>query len=180
MGDTLKNYPRISEVLEPFEDFSMVPETTMAQAQYRGTQVHSATAAYALKLFYSLPSEYAGYFLSFQTWFDKFVKRVIYVEKKLEDPVYGFMGSLDFYGELNSLGMGLIDWKTPLTIYKSWKLRMAAYRRLLDVDKKKVDVVAALQLDPNGGIPKMVRYENSAQDFNVFLGLLNAHHYFRG
>jgi len=174
----MTDYPRISTILEPYEDFSMVSEATIVQAQYRGTQVHQYAAAYALKLWVPIDNTYTGYFLSFQRWFDKFVKKVIYVEKKLEDPIYGFKGSLDFYGELNSLGMGLIDWKTPLTIYKSWKLRMAAYKRLLDVDKKKVDVVAALQLDPNGGIPKMVRYENSAQDLNIFLGILNGYKYF--
>ena len=157
----------------------MVPETTMAMAQYRGTEVHKACAAYALKLFYSLSPEYTGYFQSFQRFFDKYVEEVILVEKKLEDSVYGFKGTLDFYGRLNTLGMALLDWKTPLAIYKSWRLRMAAYNQLLHVDKKQTDVVAALQLDPNGGIPKMTRYEGtSAQDFNIFLGLLNAHHYF--
>lgn len=171
---------RISHILEPYEDFSKIPEHIMAQAQYRGTEVHSVCAAYARKLFYALPPEYAGYFLSFQRWFDKFVEEVIYVEKRLEDPVYGFMGHLDFYGRLHCLGMALIDWKTPLTIYKSWRLRMAAYNRLLEVDKKQVDVVAALQLDPNGSIPKMTRYEGtSAQDFNVFLGLLNGYKFLK-
>ena len=176
----MNDLPRISHIVEPYENFSMVPEATMAQAQYRGTKVHAANAAYALGLFAPILKQYAGYFLSFQTWFNRFVEEVIYVEKTLKDPVYGFQGTLDFYGKAKYYGLLLCDWKTPLTVYKSWKLRMSAYRRLLEVDKKKADVVAALQLDPNGGIPKMTRYENSAQDFNIFLGLLNAHHYFNG
>lgn len=176
----MKELPRISNILEPYEDFSMIPEATMAQAQYRGTEVHKACAAYALKIFYSLPQEYTGFLQSLKRWFDKFVKRVIYVEKRLIDPVYGFTGAIDIYAELYQLGLGLVDYKTPLTQYKSWRLRMSAYKRLLEVDKKKVDVVAALQLDPDGGIPKMTRYEGtSAQDFNIFLGLLNGYKFLK-
>lgn len=173
-------YPRVTEILSPYIDFSMVPEATLAQAAYRGTQVHSLCAAYAQKLFTPIPQEYAGYLLSFQKWFDQFVKEVLYVEKELIDPAYGFMGHIDFYGRLKRLCMALIDIKTPITLYKQWKVQLSAYKRLLDVDKKKVDVIASLQLDPKGGIPKMVRYENSAQDLNIFLGILNAHNYFKG
>lgn len=170
--------PRISEVIAPYIDFSKVPEYTLERAKSRGTEVHQTCAAYSLGLFHSIPSEYRGYFTSFQIWFDKYVEEVIYVEKKLEDATYGFRGTLDFYGRLKRLGMTLIDIKTPIILYKQWKVQLSAYKRLLDIDRKKVDVVAALQLDPNGGIPKMVRYEDSAQDFNIFLGILNAHHFF--
>ena len=176
----MKGYPRVTEVLEPYTDFSKVPEHTLEKAKYRGTQVHSLCAGYAQKLWVSPSPEYAGYFLSFQKWFDKYVEEVIYVEKELIDKSYGFQGHLDFYGRLKGLCMVLIDIKTPLALYKQWKVQLSAYKRLLDVDKKQVDVVATLQLDPNGGIPKMVRYENSAQDLNIFLGILNAHHYFYG
>jgi len=121
-----------------------------------------------------------GYLLSFQKWFDKFVQEVIYVEKHLVDEAYGFQGHLDLYASLNRLGMTLIDIKTPTTLYKQWKVQLSAYYRLLQVDKKRADVVASLQLDPNGDIPKMIRYEHSyAEDFNIFLGLRNAWYYFK-
>ena len=176
----MTDLPRVTEILEPHTDFSKVPESTLEQAAYRGTKVHQSCAAYAQKLWAPIPQEYAGYFFSFQTWFDEYVEEVVYVEKELIDPIYGFVGHIDFYGRLKSLGRALLDWKTPITLYKQWKIQLSAYGRLLEVDKKKVDVVASLQLDPNGKTPKMVRYEGeSAQDFNIFLGLLNAHYYFQ-
>ena len=173
------NLPRVTEVLEPYTDFSKIPEHILEQAKHRGTKVHSACAAYALGLFCPIPTEYAGYFLSFQQWFDTFVEEVVYVEEGLVDETYGFQGHIDFYGRLKRLGMALIDLKTPIALYKQWKVQLAAYRRLLDIDRKKVEVVASLQLDPYGGIPKMTRYEESAQDFNIFLGLLNGYHFFK-
>jgi len=175
------NYPRVTEILSPYVDFSMVPKHVLTRATERGSKVHSICAGICQGFWVpEIPEECKGYIASFQRWFDEYVEEVIFVEKELIDPTYGFMGHLDFFGKLNRLGYALLDWKTPITLYKAWRLQMAGYNRLLEVEKKQVDVVASLQLDPNGGIPKMVRYEHSAQDFNIFLGLLNGHNYFRG
>lgn len=176
---TMKKYPSVTRILQPYTDFSMVPEYILTRATLRGQEVHRIIAAICQGLWIPpIPPDLAGYILSFRTWFDAYVEKVIFSEKELVDPVYGFLGHLDFYGRLKSLDMTLIDWKTPLTLYKQWKVQLSAYRRLLDVKKQVVDVIASLQLDPKGGIPKMVRYENSGEDFNIFLGLLNAHNYF--
>ena len=173
-------YPSVTEILSPYTDFSMVPEHILTRATERGTKVHSICAGICQGLWIpEIPEECKGYIVSFQRWFDEYVEEVIFVEKELIDPTYGFMGHLDFFGRLKRLGMALLDWKTPLTLYKAWRLQMVGYNRLLEVEREQVDVVASLQLDPNGGIPKMVRYENSAQDFNIFLGLLNGHNYFK-
>jgi len=176
--------PSVTQILQPYTDFSMVPEHILTQATLRGRDIHAICAAICRGLWFpSLIPEYAGYILSFRTWFDKYVEEVIFVEKELVDPVYGFLGHPDFYGRVKSLGMALIDWKTPITLYKQWKVQLSAYRRLLKVNIDRmpcrIDVVASLQLDPKGGAPKMVRYEDSAEDFNIFLGLLNAHQYFK-
>ena len=174
------NLPSVTQILAPFVNFDNVPEQILTRATERGQNVHTICAAICRGLWLPpIPSECAGYIASFRIWFDKYVEEVIFVEKELVDPVYGFLGHPDFYGRLRSLGMALIDWKTPVTLYKQWKVQLSAYRRLLYVETKQVDVVASLQLDPQGGIPKMGRYEDSAEDFNIFLGLLNAHNYFK-
>ena len=173
-------YPSVTKILSPYTDFSMVPEHVLSRATERGQKVHSICAGICQGLWIpEIPEECAGYIRSFQRWFDEFVEEVIFVEKELMDPTYGFIGHLDFYGKLKGLGLALLDWKTPLALYKSWRLQMAGYHRLLEVKQKRVDVVASLQLDAYGKIPRMARYENSAQDFNVFLGLLNGHNYFK-
>ena len=174
------NYPSVTTILSPYVDFSMVPEHVLSRATERGSKVHAICAAILQGLWVpEIDPECAGYIASFQAWKEQFVEEVIFVEKELTDPTYGFMGHLDFFGRLKRLGYALLDWKTPITLYKAWRLQMAGYNRLLEVEREQVDVVASLQLDPNGGIPKMVRYENSAQDFNIFLGLLNGHNYFK-
>lgn len=176
----MPNYPRVTEILDPYVDFSMVPEHILTRATEKGRKVHSICAAICQGLWIPpIPSECAGYVASFRIWFDEYVEKVIFVEKELVDPVYGYLGHPDFYGRLKSLGMALIDWKTPITIQKAWKVQLSAYRRLLYVETMKVDVVASLQLDPQGGIPKMVRYEDSALDFNIFLSALMCHNYFK-
>ena len=160
----------------------MVPEHVQLHATERGSKVHSICAAILQGLWIPrIEPELEGYIASFQKWKDQFVEEVIFVEHELVDPTYGFIGHIDFYGKLRKLGYALLDWKTPIALYKAWRLQMSGYDRLLEVAKKVRDVIASLQLKPDGGIPKMVRYENtSAQDFNIFLGLLNGHNYFNG
>ena len=160
----------------------MVPEHVLCRATERGRKVHTIIAAMLQNLWHPKPDpECAGYIASFQTWREQFVEEVIYVEHELVDPIYGFVGHIDFFGKLRKVGYGIIDWKTPVTLQKAWRVQMSAYRHLLDTTGRSMAIIGSLQLNPNGGIPKMVRYENtSAQDFNIFLGLLNAHNYFKG
>ena len=175
-------YPRVSEVLAPYTDFSMVPEHVLTKKTEIGKAVHQTCAAICQGIWIpAIPLECQGYITSFRKWFDAYVEEVIFVEKELNDPVYHFLGHLDFYGKLKRLGLALLDWKIPITLYKQWKVQLSAYKRLLDVIEKPVDVIASLQLNPEGKIPKMTRYEETgAEDFNIFLGLLNGHNYFRG
>ncbi len=171
--------PSVTQILQPYTDFSMVPEHVLTWATERGRKVHAICAAICRGLWIPpIPLECEGYTTSFRSWFERYVEEVIFVEKELVDPVYGFMGHPDFYGKVKSLGMALIDWKTPTALYKQWKVQLSAYERLLGVNNRKADTIASLQLDPKGGAPKMVRYEDSAEDFNIFLGLLNAHNFF--
>ena len=161
----------------------MVPEHVLSRATERGRKVHAIIAAMLQDLWIpKIDPECAGYIASFQTWKEQFVEEVIFVEHELISSHYGFMGHIDFYGKLRKLGYALLDWKTPITTYKAWRLQMAAYHYLLgEATGKTSPVIASLQLDPNGGIPKMTRYEtNGLYDFNIFLGLLNAHNYFKG
>ena len=175
------NYARVTEILNPYTDFSMVPEHILSRATERGRKVHAICAGILQGLWIPpIDPEYAGYIASFQAWREQFVEEVIFVEHELVDPTYGLIGHIDFYGKLKKLGYALLDWKTPVALYKAWRLQMSGYNRLLEVAKRKVDVIASLQLNPDGNIPKMTRYENSAQDFNIFLGLLNGWNYFHG
>lgn len=175
-----EQWPTVTQILQPYTDFSMVPEHVLTRKTEIGRMVHQYCAAIARDIYIpQIRPECAGYVESFRRWFDAYVEEVILVEKELVDPIYGFIGHPDFFGRLKRLDMTLIDYKTPIMLYKQWKVQLASYKHLLDVIKKHVDVIASLQLNPEGKIPKMVRYENSAEDLNIFLGLLNAHNFFK-
>jgi len=163
----------------------MVPEHILSRATERGRKVHAICAGILQGLWIpTIEPEYAGYIASFQTWREQFVEEVIFVEHELVDPAYGLIGHIDFYGKLRKLGYALLDWKTPVALYKAWQLQMAGYQRLCSLDKiickNGIDVTASLQLRSDGSTPKMIRYETNFQDFNIFLGLLNAHNFFKG
>ena len=65
--------PRVTEILNPFSDFSAVPPDVLLAAGERGTAVHEACAAYALGLFKPIDGDLAGYFQSFKSWFNSYI-----------------------------------------------------------------------------------------------------------
>lgn len=176
------NLPSVTQIISPYVDFSMVPSYILDPAKERGNKTHAICAGICQGLWIpSIPRECDGYITSFHLWFDRYVEEVIFSERKLVDPVYGFTGQPDFYGRVRDGNHILVDWKTPFILYKAWKIQVGGgYKRLIEVAKKPLDRVGSLQLDPNGGIPKMTWYKNDPADFNIFLGLLNAHNYFHG
>uniref|UniRef100_A0A6H2A1M9 PD-(D/E)XK nuclease superfamily protein n=1 Tax=viral metagenome TaxID=1070528 RepID=A0A6H2A1M9_9ZZZZ len=181
MPEIIHDMPSVTRIISPYVDYSQVPSNRLEQATQRGKDVHSIIAAIALNLWVpKIPEECKGYVESFKGWFDKYVEQVVYVEHELVDTVYRFYGHIDFYGKIKKIGCGVIDWKTPILQEKAWRLQMAGYERLVTYRGKHIDVVASLQLDPNGRLPKMTRYEgHSARDFNIFLGMLNAYYFFK-
>ena len=173
-------YSRVTHILSPYVDFSMVPEHVLSRATERGSKVHSICAAILQGLWIpKIEPELEGYIASFQAWKDQFVEEVLSVEEEFVDKTYGFKGHPDMivkaYGEII-----LVDLKTPLALQKSWQLQLSAYLHLARKNGYKVTRAGSLRLVQNGEIPKMQWYLDSAQDFNVFLGLLNGHNYFEG
>ena len=165
-------YPSVTQILPP-PDFSKIPEHVLTFATERGTKVHQIVAAIAQRLWVpSIPEECQGYVESFRRWFDTYVEEVIYTEQELIDPVYGFMGHVDLVVRMLK-EIVLIDIKTPVMLQKSWQLQLAGYLHLARKNGCKVKKAGSLQLSPQGKVPKMKWYQDSAQDLNVFLGLLN-------
>lgn len=171
---------RVTEVIAPWTDFSKVPPDVLQNAATRGTAVHEICARIAAGEFVmGIPDDLFGYVDSFRQWFDSQVARVILAEERLFDHQWGFSGQIDLVVEAKSDGLvWLVDIKTPVTAYPQWKMQIAAYRNLLMKEKGILPKrTGSLQLDPDGKVPRMKWYEDSATDLNAFLSALNVYRY---
>lgn len=176
--------PSVTEVLSILDTYSGVNPATLDAAAERGTAVHKACAAVAKGLpVVGLRDDLQGYLKSFRKWFDLLVDKVLLVETRLVDEAYLFHGHPDLIVVLRSRNADIttVDLKTPVQHYKTWALQMAAYNRLAVVNWRMVTYSAGtLQLDADGGVPKMIWYEQGRRDFNLFLNCLNLYRYMKG
>jgi hypothetical protein len=178
--------PSVTEVIRFTNPgaFSVVPEHLMLAAQDRGTTFHELAAAYVQKLWVpEVPSEVEGYFASFCRWSDRHVTQVLLVEEQLVHPLWRYSGTPDFVGLIRGVCSGnvLVDWKTGAQAQKSWRLQLAGYKELIEKVKGiPVDKVAWLQPHRNGREARLVPYDFSRDDFNVFLSALNVWRFYNG
>lgn len=167
---------RQSTILAKYSSFDEVPADILAEAQRRGTAVHRAIAARLLGVYApALPAEWQGYMESFKH-FEPMIGRIHGVEKRFVDEGLGVSGTVDLLASIDGKpGISVVDWKSPATIYRTWSASMAVYKHL-----SKADNCGTLQLKADGGVPKMVWWENDIQALPAFFGALQAHKYFIG
>lgn len=169
----------VTQVLSPFADFSKVNPAVLAWAAKRGTAVHSACAAHAQRLpCFGLSEDAEPYFDSFCRWFDRYVRRVLFVECEFSDPTYGIVGHLDLVAELIDGRLVVVDYKTPAAESRLWRAQIAAYCYLVSPVVPGV-VGMALMLSGAGKPAKAITYEHHASDFAAFLAALTAYRYFK-
>jgi hypothetical protein len=174
--------PSVTEIIEPWVDFSKVPPATLKAAGERGTAVHEACALYAQGIpVLSIPPEISGYVESYKRWFDQLIDEVILVEERLFDYAIGYNGQLDLVARTKGCEVWLVDLKSPVTLSKSWRVQLSAYKNLYERMGEKIDRSGTLRLRSDGKIPKMDWYEGgAAKDFNIFLSALNCHRFYKG
>lgn len=150
-------------------------------AAERGTAVHEACAMHAQGMWsFVTPPAIVGYVDSFRRWFDKIVGEVLLVEERLFDEANGYCGQIDLLVSTKGGELWLVDLKSPVTLSKSWRVQIASYKNLVEINGHKLDRAGSLRLRKDGGIPAMDWYEGSAaQDFNIFLSALNCFRFFK-
>ena len=125
-----------------------------------------------------LTPDTAGYVDSYRRWFDLTVSEVLMVETRLVDMDFFYHGEPDLVIRAKNGGTILVDNKTPIQLAKSWRLQCAAYCALVSKNGIVLDGSGSLRLHPDGGIAKMDLYDNSPNDFNMFLQALNLYRFF--
>ena len=171
--------PSVTQCISPFVDFSKISPDVLLHASERGTRAHDACAAYAMMLHVVIDPDIQGYFDSYRRWFDMMNEEVLLCEDRLIEKDFLFHGQCDLVIKSNSEGVILVDLKTPVQLQKSWQLQISAYKHLVEnVAMIRMDKVGSLQLNKDGKTAHMIYYENSAQDFNLFLQCLNLYRFF--
>ena len=164
----------VTTALSPFFDASKIKPDVLEFAKLRGTETHQGCAAYARSLPVFLSEPARPYFESFRNWFDKYVKRVLFVEAEFSDPhVYGIVGHVDLVAELTDGRIVVVDYKTPVVESMTWRAQLAAYCYLINpivVDGGGM----ALMLSPEGNAARAIHYKQQASDFANFLAALQA------
>lgn len=174
------NFPSVTSVISPWADFSAIRPEVLENAARRGTDVHRICSALALGLWVpSIPDDCAGFVLSFEQWIPV-VQDVIMAEDELVDPSMGFLGHPDLIVRIKGdRGLTMVDLKTPATTNKAWRLQLAAYRRLAEVNGFEISRVLSLRLRKDGGRPIVNEYTGTYQeDLAVFLAALTCWKFF--
>lgn len=173
----MRYLPTVTEVIEPWVDFSRIPAAKLQAAQERGTAVHEVCTLYARGIWPAVAPEYAGYFDSFRRWYDKVVDELILAEERLFSEAHGYCGQMDLIVKVKGGERWLVDLKTPIALLLAWRVQLSAYKNL---DGVVVDRSGSLRLDRDGRIPAMNWYDGTGgQDFTIFLSALNCWRYFK-
>jgi hypothetical protein len=172
--------PSVTQIVSPWVDFSRVPEGILNAASERGSKAHHACSNRAMGLWsLEVPQDIRGYYDSFLRWFDPVVEEVLMVEDRLVDETLGFHGQPDILVRSKHGEILLVDLKTPAALKRAWRLQMSGYYRLVTIATPWTPHrTGTLRLHPEGRIPKMDWFDESAEDFPMFLQALNLYRYF--
>ena len=120
----------------------------------RGNAVHAAMKSHLQGLWaQQVKPDWQGYVDSGYRWVDENVDKVIIVEKRFSDRVYGYTGQPDLIAILkNRSGAGVVDWKTAVAASVTWKGQIAGYDRLCHVNNIKTDWGCSVRLRQDGRI----------------------------
>lgn len=168
--------PSVTQILSPYIDSTWFTQ----ESRDRGEAVHAACAAHLMGTFCPpLDPEHQPYFDSARRWIDMAVDLVVLTEERLVDPALRYCGKPDLIAYLKGDKQPtLIDFKTSQAAHPVWPLQITAYRKLAQV--KGIGTARGISLrlkaDGSGCLPK--EYKSMDRYWNVFIGLLNAHHFF--
>ncbi|WP_027390558.1 PD-(D/E)XK nuclease family protein [Chrysiogenes arsenatis] len=178
--NTLPNPPpRVTEILAPWTDFSMIRESVLEAACERGTAVHDICAAIAMGFPpKSIPAELAGYVRSFRQWFDTAVQTIHAVEERMIDDALQFSGQPDLIATLyGDECKTVIDYKTAVSQSRTWPLQLAAYSHLA-VRNYQTERHLVVQLNREGRPARVTEYHQQPRHMAAFMNALALHHYF--
>lgn len=156
-----KLYARVSDVIKPYVDFSMIPEDVLNRKAALGTRVHKVIEEEIKGAFPVISHEESGYFQSFEKWRHALSPIFIETERRYycdERRITGCVdGIIELKGDKEAV---LVDFKTSAQESPiSWPMQAHLYHYLISLTGKKLaDRVLFLKLDRYGYLPKVYQY----------------------
>lgn len=144
-----RRVPSVTQVLDAYSDFSMIPPAVLERKRQIGTAVHAAIEL-DLKdeLDYGfIDPVWAGYFGGWLAFKEQSGFVVEAAEQRVFHKTLRYAGTLDLIGGLPKAGAVLLDTKTCVMLPKSAGPQTAAYREAIKQPKRKR---FALQLAADG------------------------------
>jgi len=174
--------PSVTKILSPFSDFSKIRPEVLQRAADRGSRVHAACAIYAKGLWADC-ALYPGdgpFFDSFMKWSDMAAPEFVSVEEEYADPHLGYMGHPDAVVYIpGDQGLAIVDYKTPMSISRTWYPQIAAYAHLARKYGYDVRRGLAVRLRRNGGLAIATEIDIDGEPWAAFLNALGAYRYFK-
>jgi len=133
-------------------------------AKNRGTTVHSIVEAYKNVGQFEVAPEYKGYADAFHKFMQTTHAQILDQEKTVLSAKHKYAGTLDMLASINGKNT-LIDVKTGKDIYQEAFIQLSAYRNALEEGGTKIDDIAVVLLQPEGGY----KFEYGVYDFEAFL-----------
>lgn len=167
----------MTDIISPYIDKRWFKEIH----RKRGSEVHRVVGCGLLKS-WALPINPAWqhYVDSIALWISQNVKEILLVEKRLSDPVYKYTGQLDLACILKDDRQALVDWKTSVAEYKTWKLQTAGYQLLYTKNNPKapaIDTRIAVRGRVDAGKPALASYyDDFLTDSRQFLYANDLYH----
>ena len=176
------DYPRVTEILRPFNCYDHVPKDVLENAAARGTTVHGYCAAIAKGAWVPdsmMQEDYRGYVDSFRKWADAQVEEFTIVEKRYTDEIVEFSGQVDFVILGKDKKAYLADLKTCAKPQKTHAIQMAAYNYLLFEHGIEVEGAMLVYLSKTGEFPDIEMLENMNRETKIFFSALECYNYFK-
>lgn len=151
----LEAYPKEASYYMWLKSVGQDADNIRDEAGRRGSTVHAMTEAYDAGAVVSLLTEegHLGYKVGEWAMFERYVEfcnrfspKILMSEQNFVNPDLGYAGTIDRIMEIGGKRY-LVDIKTSNTIYASYWLQLAAYRRLVEEQGVFVDYVAILWLN---------------------------------
>lgn len=174
-----QGYVRVTALLEPYSGLKGIDPLVLAKAGDRGRRVHDYCELLAQDMLIDeVDDDCKGYIASFEDWLKVVQPRIISLEERVFEHEYRLTGKFDMICQFpGSEDYVLIDYKTPQTINRTWRLQTAAYQWMLVMGKRTIHRRGCLMLNRSGG-PAVFKEHTDMEDRSIFLGILHAYRFF--
>ncbi len=142
-------YPRVTDIIgrQNADEMRGINFEVLANASYRGTQVHNYCTAWIRGLWLpEIEMEYQPYLNAFIEWAEANIETCLHFSERLYDDVKRFTGEFDLIVKLKTGETALIDIKTSAAPSKTWPIQLSAYQHLCKLQGYEFEKILILHL----------------------------------